>query len=172
MLVSHSQKQAHGEHGQHVSPGRFQHESHSDRFFCFELLQHRQHDRAAGAAEHRSDQQPVGPGQAEAFDHDHGDQNRAEYVSQRCQQETSRKMPQGVAKVELQSAFEQHQNDGESSQQVRGLGKRGGRLHQAQHRPEQNPQHHQHKHIGDPRESEDPVGQKGHDQQTADQSQN
>ncbi len=172
LLVAHSQKQSHGEHRKHVSPGRFQHESDPDRLLGFELLQNRQNHRAAGAAEHRADQKPVGPGQAQTFDHDHGDQNRAEYVSQRRQQKTSRKMPQGVAKVELQSAFEQHQNDGESSQQVRGLGECGGRLHQAEHRPEQNSQHHQDKHVGDSRESEDPVGQEGHDQQPADQSQN
>ena len=45
-------------------------------------------------------------------------------------------------------------------------------LHQAQHRSEQDAQHHQHQYVGDASQSEDAVGEKGHHQQTADQSQN
>ena len=80
-------------------------------------------------------------------------------------------MLQGVAKIELQPAFEQHKNDGQRSQQVGGLGQRA-RLHQAQHGSEQHAQHHQHQHIRDASQPKDAVGQKGHHQQTADQSQN
>ena len=110
-------------------------------------------------------------GRRKAFADDDRDQRRAENVSQCGQQKTSRKVFQGVAKVEFQPAFEQHKNDGQGSQQVRRLRQRGG-LHQAQHGAEQHAQHHQHEHIRDAGQSKDAVGQKGHHQQTADQSQN
>lgn len=98
-------------------------------------------------------------------------QKRAEHVGQSGEKKASGKMLQGVAKIELEPAFEQHENDGQRSQQIGGFRQRA-RLHQAQHRTQQNSQHHQHQDVGDPGQAKDAVGQKGHHQQAADQSQN
>ncbi len=80
-------------------------------------------------------------------------------------------MADGVAEIQLQPAFKQHQNNGQSPKQVGGPGELR-RVHQSEHRTKQNAECHQDDDIRNARQLKHTVGDECQNEQAADQTEN
>ncbi len=168
-LAPRAQQQTHRQHCEHVAPGSFQHQRDPHRLTRSQLLQHRQHDGAAGASQHRSHRQRRGERQSQTLVDNQPNQRNAEAVSQHRQQHAAGKMPQGAAQVQVEPALKKHKDDGQCAQHIRSRGKMR-RIHKTQHWTQHQSQRHQHQHVGHASHPEDAVGQKSQHQQRADQA--
>jgi len=106
----------------------------------------------------------------QSLNHNQRDQRRAEQISQRRKKQAAGKVPNRVAQIQFQPAFEQHENNRERSQQAGGLTQSFG-VQQMQSGAEQDAEQHQQHDVGNAGNSEEAVGQKREHEQCSQQSQ-
>ena len=108
----------HYQHCDDFAKGRFDREYDSDRIRRINLFQHRHHNRAAGAAECRADQEAVSPFQVQERPAHNCNQANAQAKAQQCQKQPRRQVLNCLSQPQFKATLKKNQDEREHAQDM------------------------------------------------------